>query len=164
MATWSEAFAAQARSDMAAYEVLKGSQLPISHQLHYLQMWLEKLCKARLWMREADLGEWRFKHNVVAKVLPSLISKNQRQLGFEVRLDLHEVRELCREIDMLHPQVDDAGRRPENVEYPWLGSSGAVEIPAKWKFAIVRRMYSNTGRQLLKAAAVITRNPVAFIH
>lgn len=74
------------------------------------------------------------------------------------------LRHLCREIDLLHPQVDDNGRRPDNVEYPWTGSSGSAEVPARWEFALVKRMYSNSGRLLIKGATSLTRNPAVFIQ
>jgi hypothetical protein len=160
MATWSKAFAEQAGSDLDAYNLLARSDLPSSHRLHYLQMWLEKLCKAYLWMPEASADELRNKHNVIFKVLPSLISRHWRRLGFEQRPDTTQIRQLCREIDLLHPQVNDNNRRPDNVEYPWLGSSGAVEVPARWKFSLAGKLYSNPGRLLLKAADRLTRDPV----
>ncbi len=48
MTTRAEAFAAQAAADLDVYDLLAKSGLPSSHCLHYLQMWLEKLCKAYL--------------------------------------------------------------------------------------------------------------------
>jgi len=164
MATWSQAFAEQADSDLDAYNLLARSTLPSSHRLHYLQMWLEKLCKAYLWMPEAGADELRAKHNVIAKVLPSLVSRHWRRIGFEQRPDTTQIRQLCREIDLLHPQVDDDNRRPDNVEYPWTGSSGGVEVPAKWKFSLAGRLNSNPGRLLLKAATHLTRGPAVFIR
>jgi len=159
MASWSQAFAAQAASDLDAYEVVSESTLPVSHRLHYLQMWLEKLCKAYAW---DELQTLRTRHQVVFKVLPSLISEHWRRIGFEKRPDMTQIRELCREIDLLHPQVDDGGRRPDNVEYPWAGSSGATEIPARWPFPLAKRLHSNSGKLLLKAAGSLTRNPTVF--
>ena len=70
MTTRSEAFAAQAASDLDAYETLAKSTLPSSHRLHYLQMWLEKLCKAYLWLPDATDEGLRGRHNVVDRVLP----------------------------------------------------------------------------------------------
>jgi hypothetical protein len=163
MASWSEAFAAQARSECDAYYLLAGSVLPTSHRLHYLQMWLEKLCKACLWMPEASSDELRTRHNLIAKVLPSLISRYWRRIGFGEPPDMAQIRQLCREIDLLHPQVDDNGRRPDNVEYPWTGISGGVEVPAQWKFPLAGRLYQDAGRLLLKAADLLTRDPTAFI-
>ena len=164
MTTWSEAFAAQAASDLDAYDVLAGSSLPSSHRLHYLQMWLEKLCKAYLWLPEATADDLRTKHNVVDKVLPRIISEHWRRIGFDQRPDIASIRQLCREVDLLHPQVDDNGRRRDNVEYPWLVASGDVEVPARWEFSLVRRLYSNSGRLLIKAAVSLTRNPAVFIQ
>lgn len=163
MATQSEAFAAQAASDLDAYDVLADSSLPSSHRLHYLQMWLEKLCKAYLWLPDARADDLRGKHNVVDKVLPRIIGEHWRRIGFKQRPDIALIRQICREVDLLHPQVDDNGRRPDNVEYPWIGPTGGAEVPARWEFPVVRRLYSNSGRLLIKAAVSLTRNPAVFI-
>ena len=164
MTTRSEAFAAQAASDLDAYDILASSTLPSSHRLHYLQMWLEKLCKAYLWLPEAAADDLRSKHNVVDKVLPRIIQEHWRRIGFTHRPDIASIRQLCREVDLLHPQVDDNGRRPDNVEYLWIGASGDSEVPARWEFSLVRRLYTNPGRLLLKAAVSLTRNPAVFIQ
>jgi hypothetical protein len=75
MRTWAEAFAVQAGSDLDAYEQLCRPGVRTSHRLHYLQMWLEKLCKAYLWLpRAAD--DLRMRHQVVEKVLPRMISEH----------------------------------------------------------------------------------------
>jgi len=74
MKTWSEAFAAEATSDLDAYERSSRSPLPQCHRLHYLQMWLEKLCKA--YVHNANLDALKSTHKVVAKVLPSLIQEH----------------------------------------------------------------------------------------
>lgn len=158
MTTWSEAFAAQARSDLDVYDLLTSSTMPISQRLHYLQMWLEKICKAH-----TPDEEFRKTHNVIAKVLPVLISHHWRRIGFMQPPNLGLIRQLCREIDLLHPQVDDNDRRRDNVEYPWRGSSDAIEVPAQWKFPLVRKLYTEPGRALLKAAVSLTRDPNQFI-
>jgi len=139
MTTRREASAAQAASDLDAYDILASSTLPSSHRLHYLQMWLEKLCKAYLWLPEAAADDLRSKHNVVDKVLPRIIQEHWRRIGFTHRPDIASIRQLCREVDLLHPQVDDNGRRPDNVEYPWTGVSwrcrgaGSVGVFARAK-------------------------------
>lgn len=125
-------------------------------------MWLEKLCKAYLWQPEAAADDLRMKHNVVDKILPRIIAEHWRRIGFEQRPDIGAIRQLCREVDLLHPQVDDNGRRPDNVEYPWIGSAGNSEVPAQWNFPLARRLYSPSGRLLLKAAISLTREPVIF--
>lgn len=164
MATWSTAFAEQADSDLDTYNLLAKSNLPSSYRLHYLQMWLEKLCKAYLYVPGAGDPERRFKHKVIEEVLPKLISKYWSRTGFEHRPDTTQIRRLCREIDLLHPQVDDDNRRPDNVEYPWAGASGGVEVPAKWKYFLTSSLNSHPGRMLLKAATILTRNSALFIR
>ncbi|HWG21968.1 MAG TPA: hypothetical protein VG225_15665 [Terracidiphilus sp.] len=162
MASWSEAFAAQAASDLDVYERLAQSPLPQNHRLHYLQMWLEKLCKA--YVHGVNLDALKTTHNVVAKVLPRLISMHWRRLGLTQQPDIAQITALCREIDLLHPQVNDDSRRPDNVEYPWITDTGELEIPAKWKFPLTHRLYSNAGRLLLKASSQLTRNSAAFMR
>jgi hypothetical protein len=162
MLTRAEAFAAQAAADMEAYELLAKSSLARNHCLHYLQMWLEKLCKAYLWLPRLAADDLRTRHNVVDKILPQIIRQHWRRIGFTQRPDVDAIRQLCREVDLLHPQVDDNGRRPDNVEYPWTESQGQAEVPAHYSFALSRRLYSHSGRLLLKAAVALTRNPAIF--
>jgi hypothetical protein len=160
----SEAFAAQAASDLDTYEALAASTLPACHRLHYLQMWLEKLCKAYLWLPAASADEFRTQHNVIARVLPRIIAEHWRRISFSQRPNLTDIRDLCREIDLLHPQIDDGGRRPDNSEYPWTGRGGDTLVPSQWTFPIARRLHSHTGRLLMKAAKALTRNPAIFIE
>src|SRR4051794_29817102 len=90
--------------------------LPNYHRLHYLQMWLEKFCKAHLWLAvaaKADLPEFRTSHNVVAKVLPHMIKNHWGQVGYSSVPDLKSIRDLCREIDLLHPAIDEGDARPD---------------------------------------------------
>src|SRR5947208_2956023 len=118
---WSAAFLRQAGADLDAYTILAASRLPSCQRLHFLQMWLEKLTKAYLWSDLASASyppDFRTTHNVVAKVLPSLVREFWSRLDARSTPSMNELRDLCREIDRLHPQVDDDGRRPDNVEYP----------------------------------------------
>ena len=80
MTSWGEAFAAQAASDLKAYDLLARSALPVSHRLHYLQMWLEKLCKAYVY--ENNIEALKFRHNVIAKILLALIDEHWRRIRF----------------------------------------------------------------------------------
>jgi hypothetical protein len=57
MPTRAEAFAFQAASDLDAFDALTASALPTCHRLHYLQMWLEKLCKAYLWLPQGPADD-----------------------------------------------------------------------------------------------------------
>lgn len=126
-------------------------------------MWLEKLCKAYLWKPGSEAVDLRTTHNVIAKVLPRLIVEHWRRIGFSEAPNMAAIKKLCREIDLLHPQVDDNDRRPDNVEYPWSDVSGVVHVPARWDFPIASSLHSNPGRLLLKAADRLTRDPAVFI-
>jgi hypothetical protein len=160
--TRAQAFVTQAGSDLAAFEALSKTTLPTCHRLHYLQMWLEKLCKAYLWL-PSGAPDLRGIHNVVAKVLPRMIGEHWRRIGFVQRPNLSLIRALCREIDLLQPTVDDGGRRPDNVEYPWIDSNGVECIPSTWTFPIASRLQTNPGRLLVKAATVLTQKPTIFV-
>jgi hypothetical protein len=159
MPTFAQAFQSQALSDLDAYESLVSTTVPVSHRLHYLQMWLEKLCKAYLWLPGADAADLRTRHQVVGAVLPRLINERWRRLSaFDQAPQMPAIRALCREVDLLHPQVDAGGRRPENVEYPW-EVNGVNYVPAEYKFALAGKLYKNPGPALLKAAVQLTREP-----
>lgn len=159
MPSFAEAFRRQAESDLATYEALVRTTLPVSHRLHYLQMWLEKLCKAYLWMPGFNADDLRRRHQVVAAVLPRLVAERWRRLrAYEQPPNMQAIRSLCREVDLLHPQVDNDARRPDNVEYPW-DAAGGVHVPVEHDFDLARRLYEHTGRSLLKAAIQLTREP-----
>lgn len=100
--TRAEAFALQAASDLEVYEFLSRSTLPSCHRLHYLQMWLEKLCKAYLWL-PGGTDDLRMVHNVVAKVLPRMIAEHWRRIGFEKRPRVDAIRAICREPRLIAP-------------------------------------------------------------
>lgn len=152
-----------AASDLDVYAALAALPLPACHRLHYLQMWLEKLCKAYLWLPEGA-EDLRMRHNVVEKVLPRMIAEHWRRIGFDQRPDIAAIRQLCREVDLLHPQVDDNGRRPDNVEYPWPHPTTGEEMtPSAWKFTLAARLGSPTGKLLMKAAMALTRRPAVFV-
>ena len=128
-------------------------------------MWLEKLCKAYLWqaaLTKVDLPSFKGLHNVVGRVLPGLVREHWARVGYVSAPDFHEIRELCKEFDRLHPQVDDGGRRPDNVEYPWSefrDGRSRVVAPADERFKLAERLYSHSGKQLMKAATWLTRKP-----
>jgi hypothetical protein len=166
---WSTAFLRQAQSDLDTYEALAATSLPSCHRLHYLQMWLEKLCKAYLWLQATamdDLPEFKKSHNVVGKVLPGLIREHWRRTGYSSVPDLTEIRSLCLEVDRLHPQIDDGGSRPDNVEYPWgvfRDGEPRFVAPADENFRIAERISRHTGRQMMKAAKVLTRQAALWL-
>lgn len=163
---WSEAFLRQARSDLDAYEELAATSLPACHRLHYLQMWLEKLCKAHLWLEAAttmNMSDLHFSHNVVAKAFPALVRRHWQSIGLGAKPNTNQMRDLCREIDLLHPQVDANKSRPDNVEYPWSvlrDGKPCVVPPASEEFRVSQRLLSPSGRQLMKAAVLLTRSHV----
>ena len=157
---WGDAFARQAVSDKRAYESLCAAGLPSCHRLHYLQMFLEKLCKALRWAdRIAADGppELLRSHGVIAKVLPTAVREHRSRAKHRAlrRDEMRQMRDLCREIDLLAPAVDADGKRPDNCEYPWPGTHqgrAVVWTPCSWTFRIDDRLRTPLGRFLLKTA------------
>ena len=149
-----KAFAYQANSDLRVYELLCTSSFPMCHRLHYLQMSLEKLSKAHQWSTGVDPGNT---HNVVAKILPTVIREHWRRVGNGGKpssWQMTQIREICREVDLLHPIIDDEGRRPDNCEYPWSAQAN-VHTPAKYPFRVADRINSTIGASMLKIASLI---------
>ena len=71
---------------------------------------------------------------------------------------MQEIRNMCREIDLLSPSVDDDGRRPDNAEYPWPAIVDTVPVvcaPCEWSFPVQNRLYTPLGKLMLKSAAAI---------
>jgi hypothetical protein len=129
---WAKAFARQSRSDFAAREQLLGG-LPSCHQLHYLQMALEKAAKAHLYFSNADV---RYVHSYISKVIPEIVKNGlSRSPGHDKQWIMPAVRELALKLERLHPQVA-AQTSPANCEYPWLGPKGTVLAPIDYDFGI----------------------------
>ncbi len=151
--SWQEAFARQAKSDLAARDaLLEKRDLPACHQLHYLQMACEKLAKAHLIATGSNPLEIQQSHCYVAKQIP-IIAKNvvAREAG-RLRSDTWIVRAihgLAQQIEMLSPSCDDGGRTPSNCEYPWVMADGRVVAPAQFNFAL-DSLHGKAGVKLVK--------------
>lgn len=135
---WSRAFARQARTDFDAREwLLENSGLPQCHQLHYLQMAMEKTAKARLIAGGANPDSLQSSHAYIAKVVPLIVRDGlSRTPGAKAEWIVQAVRRLARRVELLHPQVDDAGAVPANCEYPWRDARGEICIPANHDFSL----------------------------
>src|SRR5207302_420601 len=111
--------------------------VPASEKLHFLQMSCEKLCKAHLCKQPgADPADYRSSHAYTAKNLAIIVrqqislTRNPPKNGAYL---VEHCKRLAREIELLHPSVDDGGKRPDNCEYPWQ-QGDQVYVPAEWKF------------------------------
>lgn len=156
---WQKAFAKQAKSELECFYQLTRANASQAHRLHLLQMSLEKLSKAYLfrqvdqdWTRE----EIESTHSVIGKILPQVIrefarkTKTERPRGGK----LNRIRQICHEIDRLHPQVDYQNR-PDNCEYPWPSLRDGhviVETPVEYHFPVIDRLSTNDGVLILKIA------------
>jgi hypothetical protein len=124
-----------------------------SQHLHFLQMACEKLCKAHLCGAGSDPKDLQSSHAYIAKVLPIIVRGELARDGSgKTRWALQPIRHLAREIELLAPAVGDAGRRPDNCEYPWEDAAAPdiVHVPAEHDFSHVKMLYEPAGRLLLK--------------
>jgi hypothetical protein len=152
------AFAKQAQSDLRARDALVLSGSDDCHQLHYLQMACEKICKAHLCGSGSDPIDLESSHAYISRTLPLII---RHRLARQSRHDapqrtwlISAVRALARRIELLAPAVRDGGRAPSNCEYPWEDAKGNVLIPAEFNFEL-DLLYQRAGVYLLKSLPVI---------
>lgn len=151
---WRIAYSKQALADLRAREaLLKHRDLPDCQQLHFLQMACEKLCKAYLCGQGVDPETLRSSHAYISGPLPIIARQQFTQESRKVHTDrtwvIQAIRALARKIEVLAPAVNDAGRHPANCEYPWVGPTGAVCVPAEHNFAL-DLLHEKAGRHLLK--------------
>ena len=144
------AYARQACGDLIARGVLLSvPELPDCHQLHFLQMACEKLCKAHLWSERDDV---KFTHNCITGPLPDILD-HQLKLEGTNKSSRKRLRKLfsyfAQEIEYLAPSVTKNGQRPDNVEYPWKDHSGNVYIPLDFVFSTLN-LKLNPGPQFIQ--------------
>ena len=158
---WRRAFARQAASDLQHFQAIcRVAGLPPCHRLHAIQMCCEKLVKAWQWRQHEASGqpEPGLTHNVVAKTLPTILREHFRTIKPDAHFDRRSAKHLCREIDLLHPQIDDDGRRLDNCEYPFsrlVGSRIEVISPSEHRFPVVPLLEGKFGREFLKAVSAV---------
>lgn len=148
---WGRAYFEQAYSDWLAYKALSDTSLPHCHQLHSLQMTLEKLGKAlRLAAGGLRVEDRKKTHLAFVKYIGA--AKHDRGLRDFLIMRSGQFQEYCDsirqaagEIERLQPQL--AGER-ENVEYPWEGPT-AVLTPALANFRQFGALRSPAGVKLL---------------
>lgn len=152
---WSVAYARQAKSDMEVRDFLLTSKdFPPCHQLHFLQMACEKLCKAHLFAQGQDSPQFQKSHAYVASILPVIFKMKfaetyKRELRNRAGV-LSQVKQLAREIELLAPAVDAAGRRKDNCEYPWEDGAGKIVSPIDRQFPNLDLLHKPHGIQILK--------------
>lgn len=152
-AEWAVAFARQADADYRAWEALQTADVSDCHRLQLLQMLCEKLTKAHAYHKGTTSDKLQTSHAWVAKLLPAVLREQfaAARLKPKVVKSLDSfVRRLAREVELLCPAVDDEGRRPDNVEYPWQDDQGQVRSPLNHSFAVLDLLDEPFGRTFLK--------------
>jgi len=150
---WARGYARQALADLDAWQALAATDLAACQSLHFLQMACEKLAKAHLCATGNDPAGLQTSHAFGAKQLPTII---RDELTFEkvkskLRQDiLRYARGLAREIELLAPSVDSAGKRPDNCEYPWEDATGKLWVPVDYAFPVDQLLLHPHGFKVLK--------------
>lgn len=152
---WAAAFAAQSRSDWQVFGRLAADpQIPVCHELHYLQMACEKIAKAyRCRDTATNLEDLLKRHVGFAKFIGSFLVSPSLKEAYRGRdAQLRQVaklaRALAREIEKLAPAVDRTGT-PENAEYPWEAGDEIIS-PCHYSYPRLSLLTSPGGRTLLK--------------
>jgi hypothetical protein len=150
--SWSKAFARQSQSDFEARDhLLQNARLPQCHQLHYLQMAMEKLAKAHLVAEGSDSTTIQGSHAYIAKVIPLIVRQMlSRTSGKGQAWVVDAIRQLTRKIELLAPAVDDGGAVPSNCEYPWQTANGEIVTPADHDFKL-DLIFEKAGITMIKA-------------
>lgn len=153
---WYQGYLDQARSDWEVYNILQVDSIPSCHALHYLQMTTEKLGKAMFLAGGTSLDEVRKTHRAFSRFI-QLVARNraiQKELGMtglQLRMHTQHLLPLAYEIERLAPALADGGA---NVEYPWEGPLGTINVPAFYDFPVNVALQSPSGRSLLKLIKV----------
>jgi len=155
---WRKAFALQALSDLAARDKLAEACAELCHQLHFLQMASEKVCKAHR-IEAEGYEKLKNRHDVIAKTLPVLA---KQVFSSEYHFDPKHgqrgaIQRIAREIELLSPSCDRE-TRPDNSEYPWLNVKGEVQAPCLYSFSSLME----DRRTLIQIIQVIRRAAKAY--
>ncbi len=162
--SWARAYARQARSDLEAREqLLRNERLPVCHHLHFLQMAAEKLCKAHLSAQGQPQDVLETSHAFIAGPLPlnvrQVIARDAQKLQRDTWV-VAAIRKLSRQIELLHPQVDDKRRVPSNGVYPWMAATGVVLAPRDHAFEM-SLLHEKAGATLLKIMVAVADELIA---
>jgi hypothetical protein len=130
-ANWSGAFRRQAKSDFEIYLRLHEAETPLCHQLHYLQMCVEKIAKSH-YAAKPQASHYHAIEDMlsVIKRTPKLL----RRYGFGSSRQFQQVvAKMQPMLDFLEQIVPQRDESRINAEYPWL-QNGTVVAPCEFSF------------------------------
>lgn len=121
---WSQAYARQGRVDLKVYKALQklreAGEIADCHELHYLQMAIEKIARAYLLKQsKGDRRTYLLSHVAVGDFVSKYMKSPEHKARFAGQDRLwQQVKQLAGEVEHLTPAVERQAR-PANVEYPW---------------------------------------------
>ncbi len=133
---WAEGFAKQAFSDLDAREALVTAKSIKCHRLHFLQMAVEKTCKAYLTTMNGHESV-KNSHAYISRTLPTIARQFYAAINDNNQIthwEMAEIRRVSHEIQVLSPACNDGGAREDNSEYPWEDGQGKIHIPCEYNF------------------------------
>lgn len=138
---WAIGYARQAKSDFMVRDCLLSVSppLPRCHELHYLQMAMEKLCKAHLLeTKGATSDDVKKSHAHIASPLRVIVRQMlaRSKGGGNSHWVIDAVGPLATKIERLSPAVG-GDSYPSNCEYPWCLPNGSVIAPVDYDFDLV---------------------------
>lgn len=153
-AEWAKGYARQADADLNTFAALQSMPgVPDCHKLQFLQMACEKVTKAHLCGEGTDPASLQAGHAYVAKTLPVVLRQYATFIKFRgkrAQQVLKHAKHMCQEIEILAPAVRRGGGRPDNCEYPWCDTRGALHVPLDWSFVPSQLLLGRGGRTFLK--------------
>lgn len=135
---WARSYAKQALSDLRAWDVLVSARAEKCHRLHFLQMAVEKTCKAHLTLNRGHENV-KLSHCCIKDNLPVIARQIYATIIFDKRIaewEIKAIKHFAGEIELLSPACDHEGTRKDNTEYPW-EDNGRVYTPCDYTFPII---------------------------
>jgi len=153
---WVRGFARQADADFRAWELYQRHSQAVAatcHQMLFLQMACEKLCKAYILKNQIQSPEdVQSSHGYVKKHLPTILKQEIAYLKSDklaqMRHLMKQFSHLAKEIEVLNPSMDRQAR-PDNCEYPW-DAGGEILSPLDWNFQPLQLLSIAGGPTFLK--------------
>jgi len=142
---WARAYARQGAADLRVYKELRklreAKTIEECHELHYLQMALEKIARSYLLRHSAgDRSGYLSTHVAVDAFVKRYAQSPEGKARFQnVEWALRGVKQLAGAIEILTPAVEREAR-PDNAEYPWsdgMTLTVPIDVPFlnRWTFA-----------------------------
>ncbi len=154
MNAYQELWWQQAKSDHAAFVLLRGRGVEQCHVLHYLQMAAEKIAKAYFWRSGKPPARSHAGLRQFLKFLGHIGSRDRERIAnlfsfgrfSDFQNWIRAILPIAHDLDRLAPDLASDG---PNAEYPWPHAAPQY-APAQFDFAVWATLKSGRGRDLMR--------------